>query len=82
MFAPLAQLVRARSLYLRGPWFESMRAHTFFQVRTKFLYSNLYTSGVLGSNPRGRTKHGMFCAGRRHGGAEAGSRKNSAEFYG
>ena len=27
MFAPLAQLVRAQSLYLWGPWFESKRAH-------------------------------------------------------
>ena len=36
---------------------------------------------VVGSIPTGRTKHVMFCASRRHDGAEAGSRKKSAEFY-
>lgn len=36
---------------------------------------------VLGSIPSGRTEYVIFCASHRHVGAEAGSRKNSAEFY-
>ena len=38
------------------------------------------TRKVLGSTPSARTNTGCLC-GRRHDGAEAGSRKNSAEFY-
>src|SRR6185369_9607060 len=29
LYGRVAQLVRARSLYLRGPWFESRHAHCF-----------------------------------------------------
>ncbi len=32
MYAPLAQLVRAQSLYLWGPWFESMKAHKIWEI--------------------------------------------------
>ena len=52
---PLAQLVRASSLYLEGPWFESRGADGhLYNGRAQNLYRR-YTSGVLGSNPRGRT---------------------------
>ena len=40
-----------------------------------------FEADVPGSIPGGCTKCGALCASRRHVGAEAGSRKNSVEFY-
>lgn len=48
--APLAQLVRAQSLYLWGPWFESMRAHKTksinFEIKS-LVCCNIYLDGKL-----------------------------------
>ncbi len=56
---PVAQLVRARSLYLRGRWFESSQAHqnnptsriVLFEKEKPQIKSTIFLVGVRGLEP-------------------------------